>query len=327
MYEITMLLGGIWFQFRQIAPYWASGLIAGSLVSVFLSEKITEKMANIASGKFWLIPLCLASFLGIVSPLCMYGTVPIIAALGKKGVSQHLLATFMVSSILLNPNIIFLSFALGTGLALARLTLSFLSGVLAGVIVYLLYNRNIKVQTLDANQCKEENQCIIENQFKEEKQSKKENYKKSVFSFDRFAQQKEKKKKSFFPDLFKAFRITAPYLLFGLTLTAVFDRYVPPDWISAMFGVRRGLGVLFAATLSIPLYACGGGTIPLINAWLQAGMGAGDAMAFMLAGPALKINNLSAVKMILGTKHFLFYIVYSIAFAVLAGLIINVIVN
>jgi len=288
MYEIIMLLESIWFQFRQIAPYWAAGLIAGSLVSVFLSNKITDKMTKIAG---WFLPLCLASFLGIISPLCMYGTVPIIAALGKKGTPQHLLAAFMVSSILLNPNILLLSFALGIPLALARLGLSFLSGILAGILVYLFFSHE------------------------------------ALFNFERFAEQGDKPKKVFIFDLLKAFRITAPYLLFGLTLTALFDRYIPPDWVSGVFGVRRGLGVLFATTLSIPLYACGGGTIPLINAWLNVGMGTGDAMAFMLAGPAVKINNLSAVKMIFGVRNFIIYIVYSLIFAILSGLIINAIFN
>ncbi|MCL2758882.1 MAG: permease [Treponema sp.] len=277
MYEILILLENIWFQFKQISPYWASGLVAGSLVSVFLSSKITDKMASLATGRFWLLPLGLASILGIVSPLCMYGTVPIIAALGKKGTPQHLLAGFMVSSILLNPNILLLSFALGAPLALARLGLSFLSGVLAGGLVYFLFKN------------------------------------KALFNLERFAEQEDKPKKVFIFDLLKAFRITAPYLLFGITLTALFDRYIPPDWVSAMFGVRRGLGVLFATTLSIPLYACGGGTIPLINAWLHAGMGQGDAMAFMLAGPALKINNLSAVKMILELRTLL-SILYIVSF-------------
>ena len=296
MYEITMLLTSIWFQFKQIAPYWASGLIAGSLVSVFLSDKITEKMTKLISGKYNLIHVCLASLLGIVSPLCMYGTVPIIAALGLKGVSQHLLVTFMVSSILLNPNIFFLSFALGTNIALIRFVLCFLSGILAGTLVYLLF-RNKKFFTFEHFAPKEDlpqQDCT----------------------------QTDKQKKRFFPNLFKAFRITAPYLLIGLTLTALFDRYVPPEWVATMFGSKRGLGVLFAATLSIPLYACGGGTIPLINAWMHAGMGAGDAMTFMLAGPAVKINNLSAVKMILGIKHFFIYLVYSLAFAILCGIIL-----
>ena len=291
MYEVYLILESIWFLFRQISPYWASGLIVGSLVSVFLSEKITGKMAQLAVGRFWFVPLCLSAFLGIVSPLCMYGTIPIIAALGKKGVPQHLLTGFMVSSILLNPNILFLTFVLGTHIALIRLSLSLLSGILAGILVYFLFRQ------------------------------------KSLFALERFTPQQDKPKKTFFLDLFKAFRITTPYLLFGITLTALFDRYIPPDWISSMFGSRRGLGVLFSTTLSIPLYACGGGTIPLINAWLRAGMGTGDAMAFMLAGPAVKINNLSAVKTIFTTKNFVFYIVYCLGFSMLCGFIINVIIG
>ncbi|MDR2543468.1 MAG: permease, partial [Treponema sp.] len=196
MYEVSMILESIWLLFRQITPYWASGLIAGSLVSVFLSEKITGKMAQLATGSFWFIPLFLASILGIVSPLCMYGTIPIIVALGKKGVPQHLLAAFMVSSILLNPTILILTFLLGTNIALIRLVLSLLSGILAGILVYFLFRS------------------------------------KNLFSFERFTTQQNKKKRGFFSDLFKTFRITAPYLLFGITLSALFDRYIPPDWVS-----------------------------------------------------------------------------------------------
>jgi len=283
MREILMLLSSILTQFRHIGPYWALGLVAGSLVSVFLSGRIAGKMVRLAAGSFWALPLCVAAILGIVSPLCMYGTVPIIAALGKKGVPQHLLAAFMISSILLNPNIFFFTFALGAGLAFARLALSFFSGVLAGGLVLLLFRNR------------------------------------ALFALERFAEQGDRPKKAFFLDLLKAFRITAPYLLFGITLAAWFERYVPPDLVAGMFGARRGLGVLFATTVSIPLYICGGGTIPLIRAWMHAGMGSGDAMAFMLAGPTVKINNLSAVKMIFGAKHFALYLAFNLAFAMVAG--------
>jgi len=274
--------------FWELAPYWASGLIAGSLISVYLSERIAEKMTNLASGKGRILAICIASLLGIASPLCMYGTIPIIVAFGHKKVPQHLLATFMVSSVLLNPNLLLLSFVLGVEIALARLFLAFLCGILAGTLVLIL--------------------------FKD----------KSLFSFERFSLN-NKTKKTFLPDLFKAFRITAPYLLIGITLTVLFSRYIPPEWIASMFGTRNGLGVLFATSLSIPLYACGGGTIPLIRAWLFAGMGVGDALAFMIAGPATKITSLSAVKMILGARHFLLYLTYCIGFAIMAGLFVDLV--
>ena len=59
-----------------------------------------------------------------------------------------------------------------------------------------------------------------------------------------------------------------------------------------------------AAAIGVPLYACGGGTIPLLQQWLFEGMSVGSAVSFMLTGPAPKITNLGALKIVLGAKHF-----------------------
>jgi len=288
LHELYMLWRSVTAQFLLFLPYWASGLIAGSLVSVYLSERITAKMTRLNSGKGNFLPICAASALGIVSPLCMHGTVPVIAALGHKHVPQHQLAAFMVGSVLLNPNLFLLGFALGPEIALTRLLLAFICGNLAGAFVLILFKHR------------------------------------PLFDFSRFAPA-GKEKKTFLRDLLKAVRITTPYFLLGIVLTTLFYRYMPTEWIARMFGARRGLGVLFAASMSVPLYACGGGVIPLIRAWLFAGMNPGDALAFMIAGPATKINNLSAVKMILGVRHFLLYLAYCISFAMIAGLLVGLV--
>jgi len=68
---------------------------------------------------------------------------------------------------------------------------------------------------------------------------------------------------------------------------------------------------------------CGGGTIPLLQTWLQHGMTMGSATAFMITGPATKITNLGALKIVLGIKHFLFYLLFVVVFALLGGLIID----
>lgn len=68
------------------------------------------------------------------------------------------------------------------------------------------------------------------------------------------------------------------------------------------------MDVLMTATIGVPLYACGGGTIPLLQAWLVDGMSIGSAALFMLAGPATQITNLGALKIVLGPRRFLLYI-------------------
>ena len=91
----------------------------------------------------------------------------------------------------------------------------------------------------------------------------------------------------------------------------------------SVFGGNEAWGVLMAATLGVPLYACGGGTIPLLREWLWDGMSVGSAAAFMLTGPATKITNLGALKIVLGIRRFLMYWIYVILFALLTGLIVN----
>ena len=95
--------------------------------------------------------------------------------------------------------------------------------------------------------------------------------------------------------------------------------------MTALFGGNEALGVLMAATIGVPLYACGGGTIPLLQQWLQDGMGVGSAASFMLTGPATKITNLGALKIVLGIKRFLLYIAYVMVFSFAAGLFVNLV--
>jgi len=286
LHEFRIVFSSVITLILEISPYWASGLFLGSLVSVYLSDGIASRIKVLGEGRVRVPALFGASVLGVVSPLCMYGTMPVIAAFRLKGVPQNILVAFMISSVLLNPNLFVLGFVLGAEIAVARLVLAILCGLLAGILV---------------------------SRFSKDKE---------IFRYERFTS-KDKVKRNIFRDMLRAFRITAPYLLIGVTVTALVNRYVPPDIISNLFGTRRALGVMFATSISIPLYACGGGIMPLLRAWIHAGMGAGDALAFMIAGPATKITNLAAVKMILGGKNFAIYLAYIILFAMIIGIIIE----
>jgi uncharacterized membrane protein YraQ (UPF0718 family) len=294
MGELRTLIYWIVYQFGMIFPYWALGTVAGSLVSVFLSSRISSLVGRRRSGRLAVLAVIPAALLGAASPICMYGTVPLIASLGRKGVPQHLLAAFMVSSILINPNLFLFSFSLGAAMALGRLAACVLAGVIAGVLVGLLYKN------------------------------------KPLFSFEGFEDRKKKdvglrSLRRFLNDLNRAVLKTAPYLFAGILLAALFECYFPKNIIAALFGGNKGFGILMAASLGVPVYVCGGGTIPLLKAWLEAGMSPGSAMAFMISGPATKITNLGAVKIILGMRNFILYIAFNMGFAVITGYVVDLI--
>ena len=52
-------------------------------------------------------------------------------------------------------------------------------------------------------------------------------------------------------------------------------------------------------------------------------MSKGSAIAFMIAGPATKLTNLGAVKIVLGVKNFILYLSFSILMSTVFGLVVN----
>lgn len=120
-------------------------------------------------------------------------------------------------------------------------------------------------------------------------------------------------------------RATGLYFILGILLSALFQRYISQDVVAAVFGGNEAWGVLMAATIGVPLYACGGGTIPLLQGCLADGMSLGSAAAFMITGPATKITNLGALKIAMGWKHFARYLLFVMGFSFICGLIVNIV--
>lgn len=286
-YSVTLL--------EQIFPYWVIGMLIGSAVSIFAKSSINQFFSSLEENKIGVLGVFIASGLGIASPLCMYGTIPICASFVKSGMKDDWVGAFMMSSILLNPQLIIYSGALGTTALMIRIIVSFSAGSIAGILLRYFYHDH---------------------------------------SFFRFTSFDEVKNKDIDPNIIKRYlknlsrniKATDRYFLVGIILSALFQRYVPSEAITFIFGGNEAFGFLMAATIGVPLYACGGGTIPLLQQWLYQGMSLGSATTFMITGPATKITNLGALKIILGVKNFIIYLIYIISFSLISGLIVNLII-
>ena len=124
-------------------------------------------------------------------------------------------------------------------------------------------------------------------------------------------------------NIYRNIKATAIYFLLGIFVATLFNVYLPFDELYSYFGTNAKMGVVFSALIGIPLYFCGGGTIPILLEWLSGGMTIGAATAFMLTGPATKIVNLGALKIILGLKNFSLYLLYNFIFAIVLGMLLN----
>lgn len=288
----------IWYYFtvqlEQIFRWWVLGMLIGSAVSVFAKDSIHRAFRALKGKRLGVLGIAAASALGIASPLCMYGTIPIAASFSRSGMRDSWLAAFMMSSILLNPQLIVFSAALGGTVLTVRIVSCFLCGIAAGLLLHFFYKD------------------------------------KPFFDFSGFDEPKSRDTDPnlllrYLKNLWRNVKATGLYFLFGVLLSALFQRYVPAEAMTALFGGNEALGVLMAATIGVPLYACGGGTIPLLQQWLWDGMSVGSAASFMLTGPSTKITNLGALKIVLGCKRFCLYIAYVMAFSLVTGLIVNLI--
>lgn len=279
-------------QFRQIVFYYMLGITLGSAISVFTKIKIHSLFASMGNKRFGLLGVFPASLLGIASPLCMYGTIPLAASFSLLGIKDDWLASFMMSSLLLNPQLIIYSASLGPVVLTVRIVSCFICGVLAGICVRLFPSGE------------------------------------SFFNFSDFTELTDSdtdpnRLGRLLKNIGRNIKATGGWFLLGIAISAAFQRYVPDEFVIRLFGGNKGLGVLMAASVGVPLYACGGATIPLLQQWLVSGMSMGGAAAFMITGPAVKITNLGAMKIVLGAKLFLLYILYSISFAIITGISIN----
>lgn len=281
-------------QFRQIFPYWVLGMVIGSVISVFGKQAIHGLFGSIQDKRLGALGVVPASILGIASPLCMYGTIPLAASFSNGGMEDDWLAAFMMSSILLNPQLIIYSAALGPTALAIRILSSFLCGAAAGLLIRKFFRGkhffNFSGFSGPANRDTDPNPLL-----------------------------------RLLKNIGRNIKATGPWFLLGIALSALFQRYVPSELVADLFGSQQGFGVLMAATIGVPLYACGGGTIPLLVQWLADGMSLGSASAFMITGPATKITNLGALKIVLGAKHFALYLAFVVVFSLATGMLVDLI--
>lgn len=85
-------------QLKQIAPYWALGIVFGSVISVFVKDHIHSLFRRLGNKRLGALGVIPASILGIASPLCMYGTIPLAASFSRSGIRDDWLAAFMILS-------------------------------------------------------------------------------------------------------------------------------------------------------------------------------------------------------------------------------------
>lgn len=279
---------------QQLAVYVLLGVLLGEVLRYTPVARLLERVCRQSPGS----AVAFSTMLGMVSPLCTYGTVPIMLRLLRSGVPIGPLATFLAASSLMNPQLFVITWGgLGRGLAIARLLAVCVFGLGLGALLYLLPTR----------------WTVLPELTREQERAAEHHYagaRPRHFTWPRFAR-----------DCWKTLEFVGFYVILGVLLGAAVEVFIPGRYILSWLGGSGWLSVLSASLLGVPLYACGGGTIPLVNSLLDQGMSGGAALAFLVAGPATRIAPLLALASVLRPVSVVSYVLLLIVFSTLAGLV------
>jgi uncharacterized protein len=277
------LLIAAWDLFAQLWIYLVVAIVFTALISVFWRRNdMAAFLRRSRRGS-----ILGATLIGVVSPVPTYVAIPLVAALFRAGVPVGPLFAFLVASPLMNPMLFSLTAgAFGYEMAILRTISAVALGITAALVaesrVFVKYFTPFVRDTDGAGPVSSWN--------------------------DRVDRSFRSGLKEFGRQLYGNGRWIGKYFSLGVLVAAGVKVLIPPDWIVSSLGTRSSLSVLTAVAAGVPLYACGGGTIPVLHTLQQLGMDKGAVLAFFISGPATKLSTLVALKAAVRTEVFVVYV-------------------
>jgi uncharacterized membrane protein YraQ (UPF0718 family) len=295
LYEILFILQRSGELLLEFLPYILAGILLAELLKYTPWTKIVQK----AVKRSPITSIIIASMIGIISPLCTYGTIPIVIDLYKNKVPLAPLLTFLSASSLMNPQLFIITWGgLGLEFSILRIFGVVIFTFILGFALIFIEKRYLRNTDKSIN-------IKFTRQQSTEKQWKDFNLKEFSMSF------------------YNTFIFIGFYILIGILISVIIETFVP---LSQIFEMTEGAGwinIIAASILGIPLYACGGATIPLISVLMENGVSFGAAMGFLIVGPGTRITRLLALGSFLSKKTLLYYCCTLLIFSILFGLLIN----
>lgn len=280
--------------FWEMLPYVIIGILVGELLKYIKIHRFVTGIED----KPYLVVVLISSVLGILSPLCTYGTVPIVMRMNKAGIKVPVLIAFLISSSMMNPQLFFMTWGgLGFRFALGRVIFIIIFSLLTAWILRIIPEQWVlnKKNLAEYNNDKNEKMCN-----------------KTNFSI-----------KGYFINVIKTTEYVGFFIVTGVVLAAAIDVLMPASIINMLYSTDKLLSVVLMALISVPFYTCGGGAIPVTKSLVRDGaMGVGNAFAFLNVGSATRVTTIMALASIVRPIFLTLFIGALVVFSVLVGVIV-----
>ncbi len=278
---LIKILKESWTLLLDVSPFLFLGFFFAGVLHVFVGKELILK--HLGKGDF--ASVFKSVIFGVPLPVCSCGVIPIAASLKRDGAGKPSVLAFLFSTPTTGVDSILATYAFLGGLfAVFRPLVAFLGGLLLGGSALFIKDKQKVVETGRIENRRRGG--IVE-----------------IVNYGFF----------YLPKEIGKWLIIG--ILLGGTITAIipsdfFMRYLSNPWISYPLMLL----------ISIPLYVCATGSIPIAAAMIWKGLNPGAALAFLIAGPATNTVTITFVFKELGKKFAALYLFMIILISTLSGL-------
>ena len=328
----------IWVLVCEMAPYLLLGFLLAGLMHEFVPKSLSQRYLSGRSMKsvLW------AALFGVPLPLCSCGVIPTAMGLRREGAGKGATIAFLIATPQTGVDSIVATYSLmGLPFALIRPLVAMVTAVMGGWLVNATDNEILAVRSPQKHEEGHHACCCGEHH--EEKHShdcccgKPHEEEHHDCCCGKHHEEKHshgcccgEHKRNIWHRLWDAMTYAfvemmgdiGKWLLVGLAVAGIITALVPDTWF-AVFQGNSLLSILFVLLLSIPMYLCATGSIPIAVALMLKGLTPGAALVLLMAGPASNAASIVVIRKELGWRTLLVYLSSLVLGAVVFGLAID----
>jgi len=275
----------LWRIMLDLSPSLLLGLFIAGLLHLYLPRRLVQRGLSRPD----LRSAIKASLVGVPLTLCSCGVIPTALGLRNAGASKGATTAFLISTPQTGMDALLVSASfLGWPFALFKPAAAFVTGMIGGALVnrYTAPDDNPPHESV-ATAAEPSTGGI-----------------RGALRYSLF-------------DLLAAIDL---WILAGVLVAALITTFIPTDYLAGRTWTQGIGGMLLVLAISIPLYVCTTGSVPIAASLIAAGMPAGTALVFLMAGPATNVATLGAVYRVLGARILGIYLGTVILMSILLGL-------
>lgn len=288
MNYVVNFLEAIWGIFLEMSPY----LLLGFLIAGILNVVVTKKLVTRYLGKRGIWSSVKAAILGVPLPLCSCGVIPTGISFRKNGASAGATNSFLISTPQTGVDSMLITYSMmNIYWAILRPIAAFVTGIAGGIITdKLVKDDPITAQTVEQIEPSIPSDSIFKRIF-------------------RYA----------FIDLLSDI---SRQLLLGIVLAVLFMLLIPPNLFTEYLHSPL-LNMVIILVISVPLYVCATGSVPIAASFLLVGMSPGAVLVFLMAGPATNAATITVLWRSIGKKATSIYLATIIVGSMAFGMVID----